>query len=158
LLFLFFFFFFRFFLVSLVLWAVHYKQELQSGLTRWLACRLFFIPLSTGQVAIGTWGNSLPVYARWLNLLFSPSSFCFALPLQLWLAGFSPSKVRQWVPPSVPWNELRDPPWLCFGRLACHPTLSLSLCYLSCLSSLSLAPCPTPILEGRFSVPPRPHC
>jgi hypothetical protein len=42
--------------------------------------------LSTGQVAIGTCGSSLPVCARWSNLLlFSLGGSCIALQLHLWL-------------------------------------------------------------------------
>jgi hypothetical protein len=51
--------------------------------------------LSTGQVKIGTWGNSLLACMWWSNLLFSPGSSWVALLLQLCLVSSSPSKVEQ---------------------------------------------------------------
>jgi hypothetical protein len=61
----------------------------------WVVSSIWFL-LSTGQVAIGTYGSSLPVCARWFNLLlFSPGSSYVALLLQLWLVNSSPSKVGQ---------------------------------------------------------------
>jgi hypothetical protein len=39
-----------------------------------------------------------------------------------------------------------------FRRLACSPAPALRLCCFSCLFTESSAPCPTPILQGRFSI------
>jgi hypothetical protein len=58
----------------------------------WLARSIYFL-LSTGEVAIGTWGNSVPVCAKWSDLLFLPGSICISLPLQLCLVSSSSSKV-----------------------------------------------------------------
>jgi hypothetical protein len=86
--------FFHFFPLSLVLWAFHCKWESQSGLTRLINSSWFL--LSTVQVAIVTWSNSLPVHARWSDLLlFSPGGSYIVLQLQLWLVSSSPSKVGQ---------------------------------------------------------------
>jgi hypothetical protein len=51
--------------------------------------------LSAGLVAIVTWGNSLPVHARWSDLLFSPGSSWIALQVQLLLVSSSPTKMMQ---------------------------------------------------------------
>jgi hypothetical protein len=61
----------------------------------WLVNSIWFL-LSTGQVAVGIWGNSLPVHSRWLDLmLFLPGSSCVALQLQFCLVSSSPRKVEQ---------------------------------------------------------------
>jgi hypothetical protein len=75
--------FFFFVPLSLVLWSIHYQQELWSGLTRWLACEQYLVPSFHKTFAIGTWGNSLPVCARLSDLLFSPGGSCIAPQLKL---------------------------------------------------------------------------
>jgi hypothetical protein len=44
----------------------------------WLVSSVCFL-LSKGQVAIGAWGNSLPIHGRCSELLFSPGGSCIAL-------------------------------------------------------------------------------
>jgi hypothetical protein len=61
----------------------------------WFVSSNWFLP-STGQVAFGTWDNSLTVCARWSDLLFSPGGHCIALPLKLCLVSFFPSKMWQY--------------------------------------------------------------
>jgi hypothetical protein len=135
---------------------------------------------------------SLPVRAGWSELLFSPGGNCIALQVQLCLVSSSPSKVGQFsfehclLSLEISSGIHHLP---CFGRLACHPTPTLSF-YTSpdfCLvlvaplggwlftssllsafvtfpefnefiqfSTESSAPCPIPVLLGRFSVPPPP--
>jgi hypothetical protein len=74
------------------------------------------------------------------------------LPLQCGAIQFSAL-------PSVSGDQLRDPPpaplWE-VGLLS-HPC-SQPLLLFSPLFSECLAPCPTPVFWGRFSVPPHPHC
>jgi hypothetical protein len=60
----------------------------------WLIGSILFL-LSTGQVAIGTWHNSLTVPARWLGLLILTGHSCIALHLQFWWASSFPRKVGQ---------------------------------------------------------------
>jgi hypothetical protein len=80
------------FLLFLVSWAIHCQRESWSGLTRWLAYKQYLIVLSTGQAVIETWGNSLPVSAKWSDLLFSPGGSCIVLQLQLWLSAPFPER------------------------------------------------------------------
>jgi hypothetical protein len=109
----------------------------------WLVSNIWFL-LSTGHVAIGMSGSSLPVCARWSNLLVSSSCSCVALQLQQWLVSSSPRKVGQF-------------------SLACHPIHTLSLCASPHLHSLRvrllalhpffgvyLAFHPTPTVSGRI--------
>jgi hypothetical protein len=154
----------------------------------WLVSSIWFL-LSTGQVVIRTWGKSLPVCVRWFNLLFSPGSSCVALQLQHCLVSSSPSKVGQFHFEYCPLSHetssvihqgpalgdwLVSPPPL--SAFVPHPTsaswkFSSSGCWLFThphsqslflvLPSFaeSLAPYPTPILQGRFSIPlSHTHC
>jgi hypothetical protein len=59
----------------LVLWAIFYKQELQSGFTRWLDCEQYLVP--SNHRAVCNWDlwqlisslckvvQSVVVFARW---------------------------------------------------------------------------------------------
>jgi hypothetical protein len=61
----------------------------------WLVSSTWLL-LSTGQVTVEAWGNSLLVCARCSEMfLFSPGSSWVALQLQLCLVSSSPSKVGQ---------------------------------------------------------------
>jgi hypothetical protein len=95
----------------------------------WLVSINLFL-ISTGLVAIGRWGKSASscrvvralVFTRWL---------CVALQLQLCLVNSSPSKVVQFSFEYCPLShkvssEIHH--LLIFGRLACRPTPTLSLC------------------------------
>jgi hypothetical protein len=86
---------FSFCMLSLGLCVIHCKQDPWSGLTRWLLVSRVWFLLSTGKVAIGTWGNSQPVCSRWSDLVYSSGGSCVALQLQLWLVSSFPNKVRQ---------------------------------------------------------------
>jgi hypothetical protein len=141
--------------------------------------RIWFL-LPRWQVAVGICGRSLPVCARWSNLLlFSPGSSCIALPLQLWLVSSSPSKVVQLSfeyslqsknSNTVIHHALHFGQVAChpiplsafvphpiYGRLACHltPVLGASLLLLWLRVWLS---CPTLTLQSWFSTIPYPHC
>jgi hypothetical protein len=79
----------------LVLWAITSGSSKVVSSDSWLVYSIWF-PLSTGQMAIGTCGSSLPVCAEWSHLLwFLPGGSCIALPLQLCEASSSHSKVGQ---------------------------------------------------------------
>jgi hypothetical protein len=83
-------------LLSLFWWAVRYKWELWSGFTRWLACEQYLVSSVHGQVSIRTCDRSVPVCARWSDLLwFLPGVSWVALQLQLWLVSSSPSEMGQ---------------------------------------------------------------
>jgi hypothetical protein len=74
---------------------------------------------------------SLPVCAEWSELLFSLGDNCVALQLQFCLVRSSPSKVGQFSFECCPLSQeisSRIHCLLCFGRLACFPTSTLSLC------------------------------
>jgi hypothetical protein len=119
----------------------------------WFVSSIWLL-LSTGQVAFTNWGNSLPVHARWSELLlFLPDSSCVALQLQLCLVIPSPSKVGQFSFEYSPLSQettsgIHYQPH--FGRLAYHPTLVLSFCaspnicsVLALLGCWLVAPPPT---------------
>jgi hypothetical protein len=105
----------------------------------WVVGNIWFL-LSTGQVAIGTCGSSLPVCAKQCDLLFSLSSSCAALQLQILVVSSSPQggTVQFCEPSSVPPDYLSDPPYLHSGRLACCPHPTLSLCSSPCLCLLRI--------------------
>jgi hypothetical protein len=115
--------------------------------------------------------------------LFSSGGNCVTPKLQLCLVSSSPRKVGQFnfeccplswrsAPASTTCPDLGGWPVaplrsqsLCFsrallgacgssGRLVCHPTLVLSHCCFTCTESL--APCPTSLLQSRFSIPSLP--
>jgi hypothetical protein len=167
----------------LCLWAICYKQEVVSP-DDWLVSSIWFL-LSTGQFAIGIWGNSLPVCLRWFDLLlFLPGGSCVALLLQHYLVSSSPNKAEkfcfEYYPQTQETISMIQAPHP--GRLACCPTLTLILCaphfadsslggWLVVPSQLSaFVPCPifihwefgslpqSRILQGWFSVPPHLHC
>jgi hypothetical protein len=95
--------------------------------------------LFTGQVAIGTWGYSLLAGPRRSYLLFSKSGSSIALPPQLCLVSYSPSKVEKFsfdYHPQSHQTSSEIHPWPCFGRLDYHPTSTLSLCASAHLCSV----------------------
>jgi hypothetical protein len=75
------------------------------------------------HITIGSWGNSLPVCAKWSELLlFSSVSRCIAL----WLFPQQSGAIQFWVLTSVPQDKLWELPPACFGKLDCRPTLTLT--------------------------------
>jgi hypothetical protein len=122
-----------------------------------MSSKWFF--LSTGQVAIGSWGNLLPVCAGGSELFFSPDGSCVALQLQLWLA-----------PPPARWGNSVLSTALCpmrpaQGYITC-PTLwvwfftpPLSFAFVAFptfvhweFGTESSAPCPTVSVKLKFIV------
>uniref|UniRef100_A0A8C0WGN8 Uncharacterized protein n=1 Tax=Castor canadensis TaxID=51338 RepID=A0A8C0WGN8_CASCN len=95
------------------------------------------------------------------NMLFLPGSSCVALLLQLCLVSSYPSMAGaqfsfEYCPQSQETTQESIMP--CFGSLACHPTPTLSLCYLSCFSSFKvqlLAPPYSPRQVQCSILPPR---
>jgi hypothetical protein len=144
--------------------------------------------LPTGQVSIGVCNSLLLVYATWSDLLlFSSGSSWVAPQLQLWLVNFSPNKVQCFSFVYCPQTHeissaIHHAPAL--GGCLVAPTLlsmfvSYPICtrrvwllwevgfsyhphcqdlFLTLPCSQSLAPCPTPVLWGWFSVLSSPHC
>jgi hypothetical protein len=160
--------------------AIHYKQESSEVVSpddRIVSIIWFF--LSTGQVTIRIWGNSLSVCTRWSDLLFLPGSSYIALPLQLCLVSSSPSKIgaiqfcpqpheTQWSTMPLLW-EVGLSPHPHFQTLCLSPSLladssvplegwlvtppcSPPLFFVPPLFTDSLPPCPNTILQGWFSI------
>jgi hypothetical protein len=126
--------------------------------------------LSIEQVAMGTHGSSLSVWARWSDLLFLQGGSCIALMLQCYNSVWS-------APPPARWSNsvfsiALSPTRLAqrsayphLGKLACHPSPTLSSCsspfFLSLrvwflaplpFSKIGLVFHPTPTLSCRLQV------
>jgi hypothetical protein len=114
----------------------------------WLVSSIWFLP-STGQVAIGTCGSSLPVCTKWTYLLlFLPGSSYVALQLQLWLVSFSLSKVGQFSFVLCPQSHE-------FSSVFCHtPALPYPAPTVWEFGFLPYLPHPIP--RGWFSILPSP--
>jgi hypothetical protein len=144
-----------------------YVSSVTSGISEvipsdsWFVNSIWFL-LSMEQVAIGTCGSLLPVYAKWLDLfvVFTRWQLC-CLTLQLYLVSSSLSRMGKFSF-EYPLSPTKLAPWSTtshFGSLACHPTPTLSTCSSPHLCSLKVQLLVPPlILGGWFSVPPHPRC
>jgi hypothetical protein len=151
-----------FFPLSLVLWVVHYRLELWSSLTRWLACEQYLAP--SVHKAGCNWDLSWlttsfckvvlsVVFAR--QQLCSPASatlFGYLLPPARWGNLVLSTAISSMGLDQQPYM----PPFWEVGFFAQPYSESLFLSLLS--FAKSSAPCPTPVLWGCFSVPTFLHC
>jgi hypothetical protein len=103
----------------------------------WPVSSMWFF-LSTGQVAIETWGNTASLYKMVRFVVFSRQQLSCTTTLTLCghLLPRQGGVVHLWIPSSVPWHQLKTPPQPHIGRLACYPNPALSLCALPPLCSL----------------------
>jgi hypothetical protein len=148
----------------------------------WLVSSIWFL-LSTVLVASGRWCRSASSCKVVRTVVFHQAATVLAFSCNC-LVSSSPSKVGQFrfecwpLSHKISYRIYHLP---CFGRLACHPTLlsafmpllTSAWCYqllwevgfLPCPHSQPLfldpcsftehsASCPTPVLQGGFSIPP----
>jgi hypothetical protein len=122
----------------------------------WLVSSIWFL-LSTGQLVIGAWCNSLPLHARCSDLLFFlPGGSCVDLYLQLYLFSSSWSKVGQFSFEYCPHSHKTSSGiqnWPQFGRLACRPIPAVIFFSLHLLRILLFSP-PHSVWHVQCSTPP----